>query len=75
MKHRLFAFCMALLLCLGMFPTVFASASSDAAIDFSSTGSLSLYKYDMTTANASGVWDSATERAYRSAFGRGSGRM
>ena len=60
MKHisRIFALCMVLVLCVGILPMAFAATTPDATIDFSRSGSLSLYKYDITTANSDGAWDS-----------------
>ncbi len=46
-----------LALCLICCMTVFASA--DSTIDQSKTGSLTLYKYDLTSAEADGAWDSS----------------
>ena len=46
-----------LTLCLVCCMTV--SASADSTIDPGRTGSLTLYKYDLTSAEADGVWDSS----------------
>ena len=49
------------LVCLCAFP-VGASAANveDATIDYTKTGSLTLYKYDLTSATEAGVWDSSS---------------
>ena len=36
-----------------------ASAANDSTIDFSRTGSVDIYKYDVTNAEKDGVWDSS----------------
>lgn len=55
--------CVAMLaLCVGSF-SVGAATVADATIDTTKTGSLSIYKYDITSAKADGVWD---ETSYES---------
>ena len=53
------ALCLALLLCLSFPVGVSAAEVGDATIDFSKTGSLTLYKIDLTNAEKDGVWDSS----------------
>ena len=53
------ALCLALLLCLTCPVGVSAAEVGDATIDFSKTGSLTLYKIDLTNAEKDGVWDSS----------------
>ena len=53
------ALCLALLLCLTFPVGVSAAEVGDATIDFSKTGSLTLYKIDLTNAEKDGVWDSS----------------
>ena len=40
--------CLALVLCLGCIPAAFAAPVEEATIDTSRTGSLTIYKYDLT---------------------------
>ena len=51
--------CLALMLCLSCAIGVSAAAVGDATIDTSRTGSLTIYKYDLTNAEKDGVWDSS----------------
>ena len=51
--HRVFAMLMAALMAVGLMTTAFA----ETTIDASKKASLSIYKYDITTASADGVWD------------------
>lgn len=53
------ALCLALILCLGVPVGVSAAEVADATIDFTKTGSLTLYKVDLTNAEKDGVWDSS----------------
>ena len=53
------ALCMALLLCLSFPIGVSAAEVSDAAIDMTAKGSLTIYKVDLTNAEKDGVWDSS----------------
>ena len=53
------ALCLALLLCLTFPVGVSAAEVGDATIDFSKTGSLTLYKIDLPNAEKDGVWDSS----------------
>ena len=56
---KMFAIILALALCLGCIPAAFAASVADATIDTSRTGSLTIYKYDLTNAEKDGVWDSS----------------
>lgn len=53
--RKLFTLCLVLALCLTSLPAAFAATVPTATIDTSRPTSLSLYKYDFTTANADGV--------------------
>ena len=53
------ALCLALVLCLTVPIGASAAAVEDATIDTSRTGSLTIYKYDLTNAEKDGVWDSS----------------
>ena len=57
MKHlkRIFALCLVLALSLMIIPAAFAATVPNATIDPSRTGSLSVFKYDITKAEADGV--------------------
>ena len=61
MKHlkRFFALCLVLALSLTVIPAAFAATAPEATIDPTRTGSLSVFKYDITKAEADGVWDSS----------------
>lgn len=54
---RLFTIVMALAVLFSLSVSAFAAATPEATIDYSRTGSLSLYKYDMTSAAEDGVWN------------------
>ena len=56
---KLFAMFMALAICLSMIPAAFAAAPADAVIDADRLCSIDLYKYDLTSAEADGVWDNS----------------
>lgn len=56
---RLFTLCLAALLALGCASTASAAETSDATVDVSRTGSLTIYKYDITSSEKDGVWDSS----------------
>ena len=56
---KIMCMCLALVLCLGCAPAVFAAEVADATIDQSRKGSLTIYKYDLTNAEKDGVWDSS----------------
>ena len=56
---KMFAIILALVLCLSCIPAAFAATVDDATIDTSRTGSLTIYKYDLTNAEKDGVWDSS----------------
>ena len=45
---RFFAMALALVLCLGCIPAAFAAPVEEATIDTSRTGSLPIYKYDLS---------------------------
>ena len=51
--HRVLAMLMAAIMALGLITTAFA----EPTIDTSKKASLSIYKYDITTASAEGAWD------------------
>ena len=51
--HRILALLMAALMAIGLMTTAFA----EPTIDTSKKASLSIYKYDITTASAEGAWD------------------
>ena len=51
--HRVLAMLMAAIMALSLIPTAFA----EPTIDTSKKASLSIYKYDITTASAEGAWD------------------
>ena len=61
MKHlkRFFALCLVLALSLTIIPAAIAATVPEATIDPTRTGSLSVFKYDITKAEADGVWDSS----------------
>ena len=56
---KLFAMFMALAICLSMIPAAFAASPDDAVIDADRLCSIDLYKYDLTSAEADGVWDNS----------------
>lgn len=56
---KLFAMFMALAICLSMLPAAFAASPADAVIDTDRLCSIDLYKYDLTSAEADGVWDNS----------------
>ena len=56
---RFFALALVLAMCLGCIPAAFAATVDDATIDTTRTGSLTIYKYDLTNAEKDGVWDSS----------------
>ena len=51
--HRVLAMLMAAIMALSLITTAFA----EPTIDTSKKASLSIYKYDITTASAEGAWD------------------
>ena len=55
--HRVWALLLAALMALGMMTTAFAATDSAPIIDPSKKASLSIYKYDITTASKDGAWD------------------
>lgn len=55
MKKRILVMLLALCLAANLIPAAFA-ATTDAVIDPNKTGSLTIYKYDLTSAVADGVW-------------------
>ena len=56
---KAFALCLALILCLTLPIGVSAATVEDATIDASRTGSITIYKYDLSNAEKDGVWDSS----------------
>ncbi|MBR4656675.1 MAG: SpaH/EbpB family LPXTG-anchored major pilin [Oscillospiraceae bacterium] len=54
---RILAAMMALAILFSLSLSAFAAATPEATIDYTRTGSLSLYKYDMTSAAEDGVWN------------------
>ena len=56
---RAITLCLALVMCLSCVPAAFAAEVADATIDESRTGSLTIYKYDLTSAEKDGIWDSS----------------
>lgn len=56
---RLFAMGLAVMMALSIPFSVSAAELEDAPIDESKTGSLTIYKYDLTNAEKDGVWDSS----------------
>ena len=53
---RIFTIVMALAVLFSLSVSAFAAVTPEATIDYSRTGSLNLYKYDMTSAAEDGVW-------------------
>lgn len=51
--HRVLTLLMAALMAIGLMTTAFA----EPTIDTSKKASLSIYKYDLTTASTEGAWD------------------
>lgn len=56
-SHRVLALLMAALMALGLMTTAFAATDSAPTIDPGKKASLSIYKYDITTAGNDGAWD------------------
>ena len=55
--HRVLALLLAALMAFGLMTTAFAATDSAPTIDPGKKTSLSIYKYDITTANSDGAWD------------------
>ena len=55
--HRVVALILATLMAFGLMTTAFAATDSAPTIDPAKKASLSIYKYDITTANSDGAWD------------------
>ena len=55
--HRVLALLLVALMAFGLMTTAFAATDSAPTIDPSKKASLSIYKYDITTANSDGAWD------------------
>ena len=55
--HRVVALFLATLMALGLMTTAFAATDSAPTIDPGKKASLSIYKYDITTASKDGAWD------------------
>ena len=58
--HRILALLLSLVMVLGIGATAFAADTAQATIDTARTASLTVYKYDITRAEADGVWDRET---------------
>lgn len=56
---RLFSLFLVLALCLSLTTIALAAPVAEATIDPARTGSLTVYKYDLTNAEKDGVWDSS----------------
>lgn len=54
---RVIAFALALIMCLSVVPAAFAASVEDAAIDMTKKGSITIYKYDISSAERDGVWN------------------
>ena len=54
---RIFTIVMALAVLFSLSVSVFAASTPEATIDYSRKGSISLYKYDMTSAAEDGAWN------------------
>ena len=68
---KIFSLCLALMMVVSCIPSVYAAdhevsipPTDPALIDTSASGSLTLYKYDLTNAEKDGVWDSSYSAAY-----------
>ena len=55
--HRVLALLLAALMAFGLLTTAFAATDSAPTIDTSKKASLSIYKYDITTASNDGAWN------------------
>ena len=55
--HRVWALLLAALMAIGLMTTAFAATDSAPTIDPGKKASLSIYKYDITTAGNDGAWD------------------
>ena len=55
--HRVLALILATLMAIGLITTAFAATDSAPTIDLGKKASLSIYKYDITTAGKDGAWD------------------
>ena len=58
--HRIVALLLAALMAIGLITTAFAATDSAPTIDPGKKASLSIYKYDITTASAEGAWDTGS---------------
>ena len=56
-NHRIVSLLLAALMAFGLLTTAFAATDSAPTIDTSKKASLSIYKYDITTAGKDGAWD------------------
>ena len=56
---RIFALLLAVVMLCGLSVSAFAAPVDEATIDTSRTGSINLWKYDLTNAEKDGVWDSS----------------
>ena len=60
---KLMAMCLAVMMIVACFPSVYAASVDDATINMDAQCSLTIYKYDITNAMKDGVW---TEEAFKS---------
>ena len=56
---KLFAICMAAMICITSAIGASAAPVAEATIDMSKTGSITIWKYDLTNSEKDGVWDSS----------------
>ena len=56
---KIFTLCLALVMMLSCISAVYAAEVDEATIDTTRSGSLTIYKYDLTNAEKDGVWDSS----------------
>lgn len=56
---KVFASALALVMCLSAIPAASAAPVEEATIDMSKKGSITIYKYDLSSAERDGVWDSS----------------
>ena len=57
--YKLLAMVMVLAMIFSFSVTAFAAPVDEATIDTSRTGSLEIYKYDLSSAEKDGIWDSS----------------
>ena len=72
MKHlnKIFALCMCLIMLLSCMPSAYAAEAADATIHMEKPCSLTIWKYDWTTAKKDGVWneDSFISTGWRESY-------